>query len=340
MFTGRKAGTSLQATVRVSALALGCLALNLGWVSGRAVATQCVLKRTGSADISIRDDRVIMVPVTINGHPATMELNTEILQTAISSRYAKAFGLSRDHNFEAGYTSGNGGRPWPWATTPDSMAIGSQSFRKPVFAVIPESGPPDEDPAPDVGQIGMDLLHIEDFELDFANNKLNFYSTDHCPGVVVYWTDRYSSARIRRGFDGDLSFPMELEGRKVLANLSTAIPVTTLGTDVTRRLYGFDETSDGVQAETDRPGNPITYYRAMALAGSGITITNAKVRLLPMDRQSELSCGLVTHAPDDVAYYQRCAPPLTLGLNVLRRLHLYFAMGEHVLYFSEAAATK
>jgi hypothetical protein len=46
-----------------------------------------------------------------------------------------------------------------------------------------------------------------------------------------------------RGFDGDLSFPMELEGKKVLATLSTAIPITRLGTDVTRRLDGFDETS-------------------------------------------------------------------------------------------------
>jgi hypothetical protein len=36
---------------------------------------------------------------------------------------------------------------------------------------------------------------------------------------------------------------MELEGKKVLATLSTAIPITRLGTDVTRRLDGFDETS-------------------------------------------------------------------------------------------------
>jgi hypothetical protein len=296
------------------------------------------LKRTGSADISIQDDRVILVPVTVNGHHATMELNTAVVQTTISSRYAKALGLDKDHNFEV--WSAGGEKSSAWATTPDSMFIGSQSFRKPVFAVVSDSRPPDEGLAPDIGQIGMDLLYIEDFELDFANNKLNFYSTDHCSGVVVYWTDHYSSAHINRGFDGDLSFPMELEGKKVLATLSTAIPVTRLGTDVTRRLYGFDEGSDGVEAQTDRPGHAIAYYRAMALAGSGIIITNAKIQLVPRDRQAELSCGLVTHAPDDVAYYSRCGPPLTLGLNVLRRLHLYIATREQVLYFSDAAATK
>jgi hypothetical protein len=33
-------------------------------------------------------------------------------------------------------------------------------------------------------------------------------------------------------------------------------------------------------------------------------------------------------------------PPLLLGLNVARHLHLYFATKEHVLYFSDAAASK
>jgi hypothetical protein len=323
-------------------LALGCLATNLGWGSGRASVNQCVLKRTGSADISIQNDRVVMVPVTINGHPATMELNTAVSQSSISSRYAKALGLSRDprEQFE-GYDSK---QPWPWATTPDSFAIGSQGIRKPTFVVFTDTAPPDESAVPDIGQLGMDLVYIEDFELDFANNKLNFYSPDHCPGVVVYWTDRYSSAPIARAMDGAVSFPMELEGKKVLANLSTAIPITRLGTDVTRRLYGFDETSEGVEAETDRPGHAIAYYRAMAVTGSGITVKNAKIELVPVpkDQGWDSSCDLVAPALGDAAYYRNwnCGPPLTIGLNVLRRLHLYFAMHEHVLYFSDVAATK
>ena len=50
----------------------------------------------------------------------------------------------------------------------------------------------------------------------------------------------------------------------------------------------------------------------------------------------------MTHGPGGVAYYDRCLEeaPLTLGLDVLRRLHLYFATHERVLYFSDAAAAK
>lgn len=309
--------------------------MNLVWVSGRASAAQCRLKRTGSADLSIVNDRVL-VPVTINGHRATMEVNTAARSTVISSAYMKPFGLKQNHNFQVqgpfGGTSNSA-----IATLPDLLVVGSQAFRKPGLIAFLDSHPPSEDPAPFIGQLGMDLLGIEDFELDFANNKLNFYSTDHCPGVVVYWTDHYSSARIARGYDpGPVGFPMELEGQKIWATLSTGTPVTTLGTDVTRKLFGFDGSSPGVETETDGAGYAITHYRAMSLTGSGITITNAKITL----RAAPSGCDLVVHGPEDAAYYNRCGAPLTVGLNVLRRLHLYFATHERVLYFSDVAATK
>ncbi len=298
----------------------------------------------GSADITIRNDRVL-VPVTVNGHRATMELDTGAATTTISSAYMKPFGLQQDHHFEVWFSGG-----WVNAkvTLPDHMSIGSQGFRKPILVAAPDTRPPSEDTVPLIGKVGMDLLEGGDFELDFANNKLNFYSTDHCPGAVVYWTDRYSSAQISRaGFDrGPYHFPMELDCQKILAVLSTSVPVTTLGTDVTRKLFGFDESSAGVETETERAGQATAHYRAMALNGSGITITNAKIQLLPRRLMAEgdlhAGCALMTHGPGGVAYYDRCSEeaPLTVGLDVLRHLHLYFATRERVLYFSDATATK
>jgi hypothetical protein len=310
---------------------LGCLAANLGWVSRHAAAAQCALKRTGSVDISIRNDHV-MVPITINGHRATMELDTASAITMVWDAYMKRFGLKWDHSFEGK------------VARPPLMMVGSQGFRGPALIVWPDKPPPSEDTAPDIGHLGMDLLGIEDFELDFANNKLNFYSTDHCPGAVVYWTDRYSSAPVsREGFQpGAIHYPMELQGQKILAVLSTDTPVTRLGTDVTRKLFGFDESSSGIETENDGAGHATAHYRAMALTGSGITITNAKIQLVPKRNEGVYDCDLMTNRSDGVAYYFQCSEeaPLTVGLDVLRRLHLYFATHEHVLYFSDAAATK
>ena len=43
-----------------------------------------------------------------------------------------------------------------------------------------------------VGELGLDLLSKFDVELDFANNKFNLYSSNHCPGKAVYWSDTYA----------------------------------------------------------------------------------------------------------------------------------------------------
>lgn len=332
--------------MRTIILALACFFATLGWVSRDARAGQCMLKRTGSADISIRNGRVL-VPVILNRHRAMMVLNTMAASSVISSAYMEPLGLRQNHNFTVFSRAYGVDASAAKVTIPALMMVGSQGFRRPPLIAIADSHPPSADAVPVIGQLGMDLLGIEDFELDFANQKLNFYSTDHCPGVVVYWTNRYSSARISRGtFDpGPFGFPMELDGQKILAVLSTVTAETTLGTDVTRKLFGFDESSPGVETETDKAGHVMAHYRAMALTGSGITITNANIRLVPRPlvvAGSGAGCGLTTHGAGGVAHYDGCIEPapLTIGLDVLRRLHLYFATRERVLYFSEASATK
>jgi Aspartyl protease len=286
-----------------------------------------------------------MVPVTLNGHQATMELNTGAASTWIASAYLKPFGLKQDHNI--GVTWSGDKMSSAVVTWADSMMVGSQSFRRPALVAFPFNRPPGEDSAPDIGQLGMNLVGIEDFEIDFANSKINFYSSDHCPGVVVYWTDHYSSAHLSRDLDpGPFHIPMELNGQMILAVISTDTPVTTLGIDVARKLFGFDESSPGIGTEDDGGGHALRHYRVMALTGSGISVTNAKIQLVPRrvlpGGNSNTACVLMTHGPGGVAYYDRCheEAPLTLGLDVLRRLHLYFATHERVLYFSDAAATK
>ena len=52
---------------------------------------------------------------------------------------------------------------------------------------------------------------------------------------------------------------------------------------MTRELFGFDETSPGIETETDGTGRTVAHYRVMALTGSGITVSNARIRLVPRD---------------------------------------------------------
>jgi hypothetical protein len=75
----------------------------------------------------------------------------------------------------------------------------------------------------------------------------------------------------------------------------------------------------------------------MKMTARGLIVTNADVELIPGGK----GC-IVSHlsGPEHSAAYENCygTPPLTLGLDVLQHLRLYFATEEHVLYVTAADA--
>jgi hypothetical protein len=78
--------------------------------------------------------------------------------------------------------------------------------------------------------------------------------------------------------------------------------------------------------------------RAMKMTLPGLSVTNADVQLLAgLDKKCELSRD---SGPEHSATYKKCfgSPPLTLGLDVLRHLRLYFATEEHIVYVTAADA--
>ena len=341
MFARRNTSKPSRARTGVSALALWCLVASLALLSGHALAGPCELKRLAAVDLTMRDG-VPTVPVIINGHPAAMSVNTTNAVGEIRFTSLNSFGLDRQDLPGSLYVM-RGHYTITQNTTTDSFAIGLMKigglmrYRSPKFLVLPDRGKL-QDGVP-VGELGMDVLGASDFELDFAHNKLNFYSQDHCPGEVVYWTDHYSSAPITRGHGGNYYFPMEIDGKKVMASLSTSDTKTWFATDATRKLFGFDEKSAGTQTETGNSGP--SRFRAMSLTGEGFAVRNAEIQLysqrLPPD------CRLVIHGPDDAVYRSNCEggeAPLIMGMDIARHLHFYFATKERVLYVSEADPTK
>src|SRR6267378_5521544 len=114
-----------------------------------------------------------------------------------------------------------------------------------------------------IGILGIDLLWKMDLDLDLAHRKLNLYEPSKCPGREVYWSSQYNVVPLRRDAFGNFFFPMELDGRKLEAILTTNNSVSTLSTDVTRRVYGFDKNSSGIESVADSDGHTIAQYRAM-----------------------------------------------------------------------------
>ena len=130
---------------------------------------------------------------------------------------------------------------------------------------------------------------------------------------------------------------MELDGKSIQTTIQSASERTKLRTDVSKKLYGFDENSPGNQIDSTASGKPQAHYRAMKMTAQGLSVTNADVQLIPGWENCHIS---LNNGPQHAAGYNNCYgnPPLTLGMDVLRHVRIYFSTKEHVVYITAADA--
>ena len=231
-----------------------------------AEAKDCQLKQYASLDLSGPVNGNLLVPVTLKGTQAFMVLNTASAFSTITEGSASRLGLqvktiASDMQVRAGSKSI---QKVAWA---NGLTIGKVAFKSIDLLIV--SGSVYNSEAPVIGVLGMEAFGQVDVELDVANRKMNLFSQDHCPGHAVYWSKTYDSVPIRFGQLGEFYFPMELEGKKLETTLASTNSVTSLYTDVTKKLYNFGKDSPDVEAETDAGGNTTAQYRAMKLSGEG-----------------------------------------------------------------------
>jgi Aspartyl protease len=297
----------------------------------------CQLRKYGDIEFMTTAGGAVMLPVIVNGKPGRMVLNTGSAYSIFFPRAMSQLSLSPHHLSTANGIQ-YGGRPVTEAADFRSLVLGSVSLGNGTFILLPkEVKVPDDDV---VGLLAVDAFSHVDFELDLAHNRLSLFSQEHCPGIGAYWSEAYASMPMLQGSLGDWYVPMELEGKKVAASLSTGRPDTTLTTDVTRKLYGFDEKSAGVETEADATGNGTHHqFRAMQFTAPGLTLKNSIITLEPAAK-----CALFTGAGTNgmATYGNSCAGayPMHIGRRVLEQLRLYFATKEKMLYFTAADTGK
>jgi hypothetical protein len=320
----------------LEALILSCISLLSQASSFAAETNECKLKQLASLDLVLTGNNYLLVPVTFGERRAYMALDLANGLSTVTESAVSRLSLqpnSMPNNFAAQAD----GKVIQKLVTATPFSMGGLRFKSANFLVLPKyEFRADLADAPVVGVLGSDAFARVDVELDVAHRKMNLFSPDHCPGHAVYWSAKYDSAPIEIGSLGEFYFPMELDGRKLETTLATSNGMTTLHTDATRFLYHFDTHSPDVQTETDGAGRTTAQYRAMRLSGEGIEIINARISLV--DLPSNSTCRLSSHL--GAVSYEDCrgAHPLSLGQNVLAKLHLYIATKEKMLYFTPAEA--
>ena len=304
------------------------LVLGVAFLSLLSQVTTVQAKDTGScppkplASIDLTVNGPVLVPVTLQGQPAWMILQTEASVTLIYSNAADALHLTT-RNIEKDYFELSlGGRRVTQLASFRPLAIGDLAVARTEFMV---------DPFPHdaqiyagrmiAGSLAMDLLWPYDVELDLAHKKLVLYSANTCGGRAVSWADHYGRMPMNFTAIGNIYFTAEIDGQKLETSIATSSEGSAMSLDVARRLL-----SSSVSAE------PLT--RVIKLASGDLVIPEA-IQLISAPE----SCVLSTSGnPDGALGYSGCYGryPLVLGRNALRKLHLYFASKEKLIYFTPA----
>ncbi len=331
-------------TTRIGKTAAGkACALALLLLSGFAVSVafakegKHTVTRLASVTLQTLPNGFLLVPVKLHGADALMYFNTRSAVSLIYEAAANRFGLqARDLDaYSNEFTAG--GDTLTKLVNVDSLQIGNVLFGKNTQLLVAPGSEPRHDGTPIIGALGTDLFTHVDFELDLAHRTLNLFSQDHSSGGV-YWSDSAAVIPMYRGPMHDLYFSMELDGKRIETGIATGQEDSSLAIAASRLLFNFDTQSPGNEVEADS-GKHQLYYRAMKLTTPGLAVSNAKIQL-----RADNSCKVVVKTFErQTAGYSGSGClgqyPLELGRDVLKKLRLYFATKERVLYVTAADAS-
>lgn len=180
------------------------------------------------------------------------------------------------------------------------------------------------------GLLAADYMGKYDIELDFAGGKMNYFSTDHCPGKVVYWpAAAIAVVPILFGDMQHLVLDVSLDGHPLRAMIDTGAPGTTLYKAEAKRVFGITGEDDDKHLE----------HIFQKLSFEGLEVGNPHIAIIPdktgsKDPNNGYVTGSRVHRVDDS---DPADPVMLIGMNILTKLHLYIAFGERKIYITPAS---
>jgi hypothetical protein len=295
--------------------------------------------------IPAANKRAEFVPVTINGVPKQMLLDTGGGISEISGKAAADLGLGREHLSVRSYdVEGNYSDE---AADVEKFGLGNFTATAIKLVIAPQAalfGGSSER----IGIIGPDILSSYDVSIDFGSDKLALLSPDHCEGKVIFWqADAVAVVPIEVGGVGSrtseyghIFVPVTLDGHKLTALLDTGASTSTLSLPVAESVLGLKPGSPETPYVRDMPGKPgasVYHHRFGSLSLEGIAVDNLDMRIIPdfVSGQMQSAPDLGSRLPSGNGYKPH---DMLLGMDVLRHLHIYIAYKEKKLYVTPAGA--
>ena len=276
-----------------------------------------------------------MVTAVINDKPVALLVDTGGGLSSLTKRAVRELNLQTSES-RIRMTNIAGGSENLEARLP-SIALGNLRVEGPYFMVLPGPDEGGREIETFGGLLGSEMLRNVDFDFDFAANKINLISQDHCAGNVVYWpATAVAVVPFTFSAAGHITFRMELDGRRVNAMLDTGAAITVLNLDIARRTFRVDVNAPDVEkvGEIGRSQTSVYRRRFKAIAFEGVTVTNPMITMYP-DLMGGSSLG-ETRTGSIIRDARGGLPDVILGMNVLSEMHVYIASKERKLYITAA----
>src|SRR5689334_16006047 len=130
----------------------------------------------------VKDNRAILIPVTLNGKQKQLLVDTGGAMTEMSPDVADELALPRQRTaYQLFDVAGRMSNQYIRA----DFGIGTLSSKDMVFMLAPSGQ--DLGGRPIAGLLAPDILKHYDVDIDFGSGKFNLISQDHCEGKVIYW---------------------------------------------------------------------------------------------------------------------------------------------------------
>lgn len=193
----------------------------------------CDMKIVATMPLEVQD-RLLVVPVGINGNWVRLVVDTGAERTTIAESVANRLGLPRN----ARYTTralGVGGATTTTDVAVDRLVLGGVHFPLQRIAVgtfrLQTSHGLNAD-----GLLGADVLLAFDMDIDVPAGKLTLYHARRCPDGRPPWPEPAVEITGIRSRKDRLLVPFELDGAGGMAILDTGAQRNVLGPDMARRL--------------------------------------------------------------------------------------------------------
>ncbi|HEY0105514.1 MAG TPA: retropepsin-like aspartic protease [Rhizomicrobium sp.] len=273
-------------------------------------------------------ETMIMVPATLGARQTSMLVDTGGYFSMVGAHVVKELDAETHPLATDAFTLVNGSH-LTTAAHIRPFALGQMTTHEFKFLVLPDGvvGPSDMD-----GTIAPDIIANFDVDFDFANDKMNLISQDHCPGKVVYWAKDWAEIPFRAPDNLHIELEMTLDGKPMQATLDTGSSSSFISAGTLKKMFGADANSPGAKPlekhadeaslRNDTQDNRSFAYTFNTLSAGGLSVSHPTFEVLPDDKASSLNHW----------------GQMLLGMPEIRKFHMYIAYKEHVLYVTPVVA--